>query len=223
MVEGRRLVERYAELAETVLGGAGRLGSVRVVAVDGPAGSGKTTFAGRLAGALGAAGAGASVLHTDDLLDGWTDLRSFWPRLERWVLAPLRRGEAAWYRRYDWVAHRFGSDWQPVGVPDVLVLEGVGSARAAIRDELSHAVFVRARRESRLARGLLRDGESLRAEWLRWMADEDAHFAADGTEQRADLLVDGEPIVPHDPATEYVRILPTGTEITERDGASLRR
>ena len=64
-----------------------RLGPVRLVAVDGFAGSGKTTFAGRLAEALG-----AQVLHTDDLLEGWVDTVSFWPRLEEWVLAPLRAG-----------------------------------------------------------------------------------------------------------------------------------
>jgi hypothetical protein len=221
MAERRRVVEKYAVLAEAVLAGEARLGPVRVVAVDGPAGSGKTTFAGRLAEALAAAGAGACVLHTDDLLDGWGDVVTFWPRLERWVLAPLRRGEAAWYRRYDWVAERFSADWRPVGVPDVLVLEGVSSARAAIRDELTWSVFVRARRASRLARGLARDGESLRGQWLRWMADEDGHFAADGTADHADLLVDGEPAVDHDTATEYVRILPTVRELTERDGASL--
>lgn len=222
-MEGHRVVERYAELAGSVLGGEARLGPVRVVAVDGPAGSGKTTFAGRLAEALSAAGAGVSVLHTDDLLDGWGDVVAFWPRLERWVLGPLRRGEPAWYRRYDWVAERFSSDWRPVGVPDVLVLEGVSSARAAIRDELSRSVFVRARRASRLARGLARDGEALRAQWLRWMADEDAHFAADGTREHADLLVDGEPEIAHDTATEYVRILPTVSDLTQRDGATLQR
>lgn len=223
MTEGSRVVERYGELAEAVLGEPARLGPVRVVAVDGPAGSGKTTFAGRLAEALGAAGTGVSVLHIDDLLDGWGDLVTFWPRLERWVLAPLRRGEAAWYRRYDWVAERFSSDWRPVGVPDVLVLEGVSSARAAIRDELTLSVFVHADRESRLARGLARDGESLRGEWLRWMAGEDAHFLDDGTVRHADLLVDGEPAAGHDSATEYVRILPTHSEVTERDDAGMRR
>ena len=38
-------------------------GPVRLIAVDGHAGSGKSTFAGRLAEALG----GAPVVHTDDL------------------------------------------------------------------------------------------------------------------------------------------------------------
>lgn len=37
-----------------------------------------------------------------------------------------------------------------------------------------------------------------------WRADEDRHFAADRTEERADLVVDGDSSVPHDPATEFV-------------------
>ena len=43
----------------------------------------------------------------------------------------------------------------------------------------------------RLARGLARDGEALRDEWLRWAEREQAHFAADRTRERADVLVDG--------------------------------
>ena len=30
--------------------------------------------------------------HTDDLLAGWEDQFTFWPRLEEWVLVPLRAG-----------------------------------------------------------------------------------------------------------------------------------
>src|SRR4051812_31039352 len=87
-------------------GGGGRLGPVRAVAVDGPAGAGKTTFADRLADAIRATGMQVAEIHTDDLLDGWSDAITYWPRLADWVLDPLRRGETASYRRYDWVARR---------------------------------------------------------------------------------------------------------------------
>src|SRR6478735_90882 len=93
-------------VAAAALAAPARLGPVRLVAVDGPAGSGKTTFAERLAGELG-----APVVHLDDLLEGWTDLRSMWPRLEKWVLAPLRRGDDAAYRTYDWHAGEFRTQW----------------------------------------------------------------------------------------------------------------
>jgi uridine kinase len=199
-------IERYADLAAEVMRRPARLGPVRLVAVDGPAGSGKTTFSSRLASALRVTGAGVEEIHTDDLLEGWTDQVSFWPRLEEWVLAPLRRGEPGRYRGYDWINRRFGAHWHRVPVPDVLVVEGVTSARAAIRAELTLGVFVIAGRALRLARGIERDGEALRAEWERWMVGEDRHFAIDDTAVRVDLVVDGAPAVPHDPAREYLRL-----------------
>jgi hypothetical protein len=172
--------------------------------VDGPAGSGKTTFAARLANALRATGTTVAEVHTDDLLEGWTDIESFWPRLCEQILDPFSRGEPARYQRYDWVGCRFDEEWITVPVPDVLVLEGVSSARTAGDPLRSLGVFVYTDRVHRLARGIERDGEAMRPDWLRWMADEDKHFAAEATPLRADLLVDGAPTVPHNPDHEYV-------------------
>ena len=194
----------YAKLAERIMAGPPRLGPVRLVAVDGPAGSGKTTFAGRLSRALDANGAKVAQVHTDDILEGWTDIVSYWPRYEEWILAPMRGGADAAYRKYDWVASRFRDEWTPLPVPDVLVAEGVTSARAVVRPELSLSVFVYVPRDLRLARGIARDGEAMRADWLRWMADEDVHFAADRTRDHADVLVNGAPEVAHDPENEFV-------------------
>ncbi len=199
-------VERYADLARAIRAAPPLLGPVRLVAVDGPAGSGKTTFAGRVATALG----GAPVVHVDDLLEGWGDLRLFWGRVERWLLAPLRRGEPGRYRCYDWHAGRFAGDWIDIPPVGVVVFEGVSSARAAIRPELTESVFVTAPRSLRLDRGLQRDGIAMRPEWERWMAEEDAHFAADGTESAVRLVVDGASRVGHDRESEYVRLNWTG-------------
>ena len=198
-------VEEYAELARRVRAAPPGLGPVRLVAVDGPAGSGKTTFAARLARALRAAGSTVAEIHTDDLFEGWTDIVSFWPRLREWILEPLARGVAARYRCYDWERRRFEDSWREMPLPDVLVVEGVTSARAAIRPRLSLSVFVIADPDLRLARGIDRDGEALRADWERWMVSEERHFAADATIAGVDLVVDGAPRVPHDPECEYVR------------------
>ncbi|MEU7870607.1 hypothetical protein [Dactylosporangium sp. NPDC049140] len=198
----------YQALAGTVLERPARVGAVRVVAVDGRAGAGKTTFAGRLARELGRTRR-VSVLHTDDLLDGWAKLLAWQPRMREWVLEPLRRGEEGAYRRYDWGRGRLGDEWTPVEPPDVLVVEGVGSASAAMRADLTLAVLVGAPRELRLGRGLERDGEALRGEWERWMAAEDGHFAEDRPELAVDLLVDGASAEAHDPEIEYI-IGPSG-------------
>ena len=76
-------------------------------------------------------------------------------------------------------------------VTDHLVVEGCGAARRAADPVAVLRVWVEAPSDVRLARGLARDGEAMRAEWLTWMRAEDAHFAAEATRERADVLVDG--------------------------------
>lgn len=164
-----------------------RLGDVRLIVVDGPAGSGKTTFAARLASVLG----NAPVVHMDDLYEGWDGLHArLWQRLESQLLGPLRNGRPARYQAFDWAAGRF-AQWVEVPPATALVLEGVGAAALPVDSSAVLRVWVEAPEELRLARGLARDGEALRDEWVRWTALEAAHFAADDTRGRADLVVDG--------------------------------
>lgn len=184
--------EAYADLARAILAAPPRLGATRLVAVDGPSGAGKTCFGARLAAALTTAASEAiPVVHTDDLLDGWADQLTFWPRLEEQVLAPLRAGRPGHYRRYDWSAGGFDPRWCTVAPAVAVLLEGFSTARAEIRPELTLAVFVTASADLRLARALARDGEGIRPQLERWRRVEDRHFAADRTADRADLVVCG--------------------------------
>jgi uridine kinase len=167
-----------------------RLGPVRLVALDGPAGSGKTTLAAAVADGCAQQRRRAHVVHMDDLYAGWSGLEGdIWPRLAAQVLEPLRRGRPGRYQRYDWVAGRF-ADWVDVPVPDVLVLEGCGSGRRAGARDVGVLVWVEADDATRLARGLERDGVDARPQWERWMTDEAAHYAREGTRGRADVRVD---------------------------------
>ena len=163
-----------------------RLGTVRLVVVDGPAGSGKTTVAGLLSAALGAA-----VVHMDDLYEGWSGLGpDVWNRLRVQVLDPVGAGRPGRYQRYDWHAGDF-AEWVDLPVADILVVEGVGSAARAVEARTSLRVWVEVDPGLALARGVARDGEAMRDEWLRWGLREREHFAADDTVSRADVLVDG--------------------------------
>jgi len=162
-------------------------GPVRLVAVDGHAGSGKSTFALRLAEALG----GAPVLRLDDIachgeLFGWTG------RLLSQVIEPLGRGETAHYSPYDWRARRFGP---PRALPPapVIVLEGVGAGRRALRPHLALLLWMDLPREESWTRGRARDGEEQREFWDDWVPAENEHFAGDPSRPFADLLVRGRP------------------------------
>jgi uridine kinase len=176
-----------AGLAERVLAAEPRLGDTRLVCIDGPAGSGKTTFAGRLAAALGPA---AAVVHMDDLYAGWTLTGSI-ERLTAGVLQPLAVGRPGAYRPYDWAAGEFRP--APVEVPPapVLVVEGCGSAPRVLEPSISLLIWIEAPAALRLARGLARDGVELEAHWRQWQQEEAAAFAADDTRARAHLRIDG--------------------------------
>jgi len=177
-------------VVERVVRTAPRLGRVRLVCVDGPAGSGKTTAAARVEALLARRGHGVAVVHLDDLYDGWDGLEgTLWPRLSAQVLEPLRRGRPGRFQRYDWSTGAF-ADWVDVPVADVLVVEGCGSARREADEVASLRVWVAAPDDLRLARGLARDGAAARDHWTAWMADERAHFARERTRERADLRID---------------------------------
>lgn len=180
-------------LARTVLDRPAGLGPVRLVCVDGPAGSGKTTLAARLVEALGQAqpGVRAVVVHLDDLYEGWSGLdHGLTERLERQVLDPLAQGRSARYQRYDWERGEFDA-WVEVPVPDVLVVEGCGSGQRQVATRATFLAWVEVPADLRLERGLTRDGDAMRDDWLRWMGLEQVQFAQEGTRARADVVLDG--------------------------------
>jgi uridine kinase len=164
-----------------------RLGRTRLVCVDGPAGSGKTTLAARLAPLLGP---GTAVLHMDDVYAGWT-LTGAFSRLAAGVLRPLADGRPGAVHRYDWTTGRFERDPTPVPVPDVLVLEGCGSCPRAADPWAVLRIWIEAPRALRLTRGIERDGTALSGHWHAWQQHETAHFAAECTRARADVRLDG--------------------------------
>ncbi|WP_405710609.1 MULTISPECIES: hypothetical protein [unclassified Streptomyces] len=174
-------------------------GPVRLIAVDGHAGSGKSTFAARLAAALG----GAPVLHLDDMATHesfftWVD------RLHDQVLVPLERGECARYAPYDWTARSFGT---PRGLePEpVVLIEGVGAGRRALRPRLARLLWMDLPAAQSWERGRHRDGPALSGFWDGWTAAEAQHFSADPSRPHADTLV---------------RQLPVGYELLERPDAA---
>jgi cytidylate kinase len=172
-----------AEVVERVIAQPPTLGEGRMVCVDGPAGSGKTTLAAAIAELV----PDAQVVHCDEMLQGWRGLPGLAASVER-LVEPMAAGGAGSWRRWDWAA----DDWaerHAVHPGGLLVLEGVGCWSPSIASSVGCLVWVEADTDLRLARGMARDGEQMRPQWLQWRIDEDELFARLGTRASADLVV----------------------------------
>jgi hypothetical protein len=173
------------QVLELALSRPPTLGDGRLVCIDGPAGSGKTT----LAEELRRLADGAAVVHMDDLYEGWEGLAGVESQLDS-LLGPLVTGSSGSYRRWDW----YGSAWAEtvlVAPCPLLVLEGVGSGSARHRALATVLAWVEVPVEVRLRRALDRDGPGLAEHWEAWVADESAVFAREHTREHADLVLDG--------------------------------
>ncbi|MFF8596371.1 uridine kinase [Streptomyces sp. NPDC015220] len=190
-------------------------GPARLVGVDGHAGSGKSTFTARLAAALD----GAPVLRLDDVASH-EELFAWDGRLLTEVIEPLARGASAHYSPYDWRTRRFG---RPRALPPapVILVEGVGAGRRALRPHLARLLWMELPREESWARGRARDGAEQREFWTGWVAAERRHFAADPSRPFADLLVRqtaaGYEVLPGPAVTRE-----TDRKVTHRDGPSAK-
>ncbi|WP_310963322.1 uridine kinase family protein [Nocardioides terrisoli] len=154
------------------------LGDGRLVCIDGPAGSGKTTVA---------AAIDAPTVHMDDLFRGWDGLATVDPTV-RGVVEPLMHGRPGRYQRWDWITAAPAEEHLVAPAP-LLVIEGVGAGTRAWAALCTVLVWVESDPVTRLARGIARDGEKVRERWEKWMVDEQELFARERTRARADLVV----------------------------------
>lgn len=185
---------------ELVLDRAALPGGGRLLCIDGPAGSGKTT----LAAAVARIWTGSvTVLHMDDLYEGWSGLNpTLWPRVKKQVAEPFAAGKSSRWQRFDWERDEF-TDWQTLAPVDLLILEGVGSGSGALAEHRTGLVWVQAPTDVRVKRGLDRDQalysrEGMawdetehHARWFGFMVDEERYFVSEGLPGRADLEISG--------------------------------
>jgi Phosphoribulokinase / Uridine kinase family len=179
------------------------LGARRLICVDGPAGSGKTTLGLALERAARdrltrpglptdrpAGRPAVRLLHMDDVYEGWSGLEAALVRVAHDIVGPLRDGEPGRYRRYDWAREHLAEE-RVVDPVDVLVIEGVGSGAAAYDDAITCLVWVETPPDLRLRRGIERDGEQMREHWVAWREQESQVLGHERTHDRADVVLDG--------------------------------
>jgi para-aminobenzoate synthetase len=177
------LEPRPDQLVDSLLALDPACGRTIVIAIDGPSGAGKTQLARLLAPRLG-----ATILHLDDVYQGWHGLAAAPATVAGDVLEPISRGETGRTPRWEWGADVPGPD---IVVPagGVLLLDGCGSGSRVIRPFLAHLLWLDAPEEVRRERAFARDGELFRQWWDVWAAQERELFAAEQTRAAADVVL----------------------------------
>ena len=160
------------------------------LAIDGVAGSGKTTLASRLCGDL----KNCQVVHMDELYEGWNDPLSqrLTAKVIRELLEPFNQQILIRYQKFDWILNRFDK-FEDLKTSNILILEGVGSGQREFRKYLSKTIWVEYDPSQGFDRVIARDGEGIRGEMVNFLLDQNKHFIAELTKNASDYTISGAP------------------------------
>jgi uridine kinase len=159
-----------------------------IIAIDGPAGAGKTTLADHLSTAMSLRYK-TTTIHMDSLYNGWD--HPFDHNLTDSLLTAAtshKRATAFSLPRYDWTNHRYVSG-EAIAQSELLILEGVGSSQIALRPYLAATIWIEIDREKGLERVLLRDGDSISQEMKQWLREQEQHFLENDSQNAADFVL----------------------------------
>ena len=157
-----------------------------LLAIDGPAGAGKTTFAAKLEIEL-SVHATVRVIHMDDLYNGWDNALSnpLSEILDRISTAHLAGREFV-IKIFNWQTMAFDSE-EKIAPTDYLIIEGVGAAQQIVRETGATTYWLDIEPEIGLQRVLDRDGAHLEVQMRQWQVDQDKHFARDETRENCEF------------------------------------
>lgn len=161
-------------------------GKTKLITIDGPAGSGKTTLASKLSSAL----SDCPVVHMDDLYAGWNQdlLTELAHRIKTEILTPISKEMPATYKKYDWIDEKFKHN-ELVTVIDYLILEGVGAGHPEINNQAALNIWIEADSKILLDRLISRDGEQLREQLVKWQTHEARYFEQLSVKECADVVL----------------------------------
>lgn len=170
-----------------------------LVAVDGLAGSGKSTMASALC--EGSDDQRVTVVTADEFYQpetrdwaSWTARQGYerffdHQRLEEELLQALHQGLTARFSTYDWTHRRPGQD-RTVEPEGIVVVEGVYLLKPRLRDHWDASIWVETPKDVR-ERRLRARGEG-DTEWIKqWMRAEDLYVRIDAPAHAATWIVPG--------------------------------
>lgn len=159
-----------------------------LIAIDGPAGAGKTTLAAKFFAEL-SVGKSVVVIHMDDLYDGWDNaLSDALTSTLAEILQAHKTASVFTLAIFNWKTMSFDStrSFQP---SEIVIIEGVGAGQKIVRDAGATLYWLDIEPEIGLARVLQRDGFEIESQMRQWQITQDAHFAGDTTRLHADHII----------------------------------
>jgi uridine kinase len=195
-------VSNLSELVDKVNESSKKCGQTKIIVIDGPAGSGKTTLAKSLSGLLEY----CPIIHMDEIYDGWENALS--PKtsqdLVEWIINPLLESRSIEFVKYDWYLEK-RIEKVVINLPKVLIIEGVGSSSFEISKHASLKLWIEVNKETGINRVLTRDGQQIQEQMKKWQSQESKFFIENNSKENSDIWIDGDPVVKIDTSSQFVR------------------
>jgi uridine kinase len=195
-------VRNLSELVDKINESSKKCGQTKIIVIDGPAGSGKTTLAKSLSGLL----ENCPIIHMDEIYDGWENALS--PKtsqdLVEWIINPLLESRSIEFVKYDWYLEK-RIEKVVINLPKVLIIEGVGSSSFEISKHASLKLWIEVNKETGINRVLTRDGQQIQEQMKKWQSQESKFFIENNSKENSDIWIDGDPVVKIDTSSQFVR------------------
>jgi uridine kinase len=159
-----------------------------LIAIDGPAGAGKTTLAAKFEREF-APDNSVCVIHMDDLYAGWENAldENLTLRLSEIVNAFKSRTQFT-ISIFNWSSNSFDS-YCTIEPTDILIIEGVGAGQKVVRESGATLYWLDIEPSLGLERVLARDGFEIELHMRQWQIDQAQFFESDLTRNYADFII----------------------------------
>jgi len=191
-----------SELVIKVKESSKKCGQTKLVVIEGPAGSGKTTLAKSLSGLL----ENCPIIHMDEIYEGWENALT--PKtfhdISSWIINPLLESKSIEYFKYDWILEK-RIEKVVINLPKVIIIEGVGSSSFEISKHACLKLWIEVNEETGIKRVLNRDGLHIQEQMKKWQTHESKFFIENNSKENSDIWIDGDPVVKIDTSSQFVR------------------
>jgi uridine kinase len=195
-------ISPISELVELIQSSSIKCGETKVVCIDGPAGSGKTTLANSLSKYLD----NCPIVHMDEIYEGWGEALSQKTTndLYQWIIEPLLKKQLIEFFKFDWTISKRNKK-VVIRSHSYLIIEGVGSSVKEVSKHASLKIWIEVNQSLGIERVLKRDGQQIKDQMKNWQIQELNYFNENKTKENSNIWIDGSPEVNIDTSSQFVR------------------